>query len=164
MSRSSLHACAPDGVRVAALRGGGGCGGGGGGNNGTYGGVPAGDAMDGGGDRAADAYVCSSGGGSSSDGPSSAAELAPKERPPFAPWLWFSAIWGLYVVWLKQSPLVTKAVTAGVLALGGDTAAQFFEFRQQAGGGRKCSFFEVKVRFIPVVWCRWTARESSSSL
>lgn len=149
-SRSSLHASAPAGIGIGAWWDGGSfgfVGGGGGGNNGTDGGVPGGDAMDEGGDstdRAAHAYVCSSGG----DGPSSAAELrflAPMKSPPFAPWMWLSAMWGLYAVWLRQSPLVTKALTSGALALGGDMAAQFFEFRQQAVDGKKTPFLKVRV-------------------
>eukprot|EP00903_Cladosiphon_okamuranus_P008990 g8600.t1 len=151
LSRSSSDAYAPAGTGIR-----GGFGGGGGGNNGTDGGVPSGDAMDEGGDssdeaEAADAYVCCS--GSSSDGPSSASELrlpAPKKSPQFAPWMWMSAMWGLYAVWLRQSPLVTKALTSGVLALGGDMAAQFFEFRQQAARGRKGMFLKDTRRLLAV--------------
>ena len=144
-SRSSLYASAPAGIGIGAWWDGGSFGGGGGGNNGTDGGVPGGDAMDEEGDsgEGAESYVCSSG----SDGPSSAAELgflARKESPPFAPWVWLSAVWGLYAVLLRQSPLVTKALTSGVLALGGDMAAQFFEFRQQVAGGRKGPFLKVR--------------------
>lgn len=146
-SRSSIHASAPAGIGIGTWWDGGSFGGGGGGNNGTDGGVPAGDAMDEGdsSEEAADAYVCSSTSGS--DRPSSAAELrflAPKKSPQFVPWMWLSMMWGLYAVWLRQSPLATKALTSGVLALGGDMAAQFFEFRQQAASGRKGLFLKVR--------------------
>lgn len=63
----------------------------------------------------------------------------------FLPWLWLSAWWGLYTVCLKQSPVVTKALTAGVLALGGDIAAQCFEFQQTGGTGSFAKVGKVRV-------------------
>lgn len=46
------------------------------------------------------------------------------------PWMWFSALWTFYMIWLEKYPLVTKAMTAGLLALGGDLVAQCFEYRR----------------------------------
>eukprot|EP00752_Nemacystus_decipiens_P015996 g14301.t1 len=156
-SRSSLYASAPAGIGIGTWWDGGSFGGGGwgGGNNGTDGGVPGGDAMDeeGDGGEAADAYVCSSGSGSDGPNPSSATDLRfpqPKKIMPLAPWVWFSAVWGLYAVLLRQSPLLTKALTSGVLALGGDMAAQFFEFRQQTVCGEKGPFLKDTRRLLAV--------------
>ena len=152
-SRSALDASTTIGIRPwwnGGDGGGGIGGGGGGGNNGTDGW----GAMDGGGDGegTSDVHVCSSGGGggssssSSGDGPAWAAEspsLQAQNGAQLAPLVWLSAMWGLYAVWLRRSPLLTKALTSGALALSGDMAAQFFEFRQQEGSERKGLFLKV---------------------
>lgn len=46
------------------------------------------------------------------------------------PWMWVSALWTFYLIWLEKFPLMTKAMTAGFLALGGDLVAQCFEYRR----------------------------------
>ncbi|CAM9757238.1 unnamed protein product, partial [Sphacelaria rigidula] len=46
------------------------------------------------------------------------------------------ALWGVYAALLSKSPLVTKAITAGVLAFGGDLMAQGFEFQRSGRNGR----------------------------
>lgn len=56
--------------------------------------------------------------------------------PRLAPWLWIPALWGVYAALLSKSPLVTKAITAGVLAFGGDLMAQGFEFQRSGRNGR----------------------------
>lgn len=139
-SRSALHASTPAGI--GAWWNGDGFGGGGG-NNGTDGGIPTGSGMDEGGDSGEDdVNVYGSSFRSSSDGPSEVGFRAPMSTP-FEPWMWLSAMWGLYVAWLRRSPLLAKALTSGVLGLGGDMAAQFFEFQQQGGGERKGPFVKV---------------------
>lgn len=103
--------------------------------------MPTGDAMDGGDSRdgGADVNVCYN---FRADYGS-----VPPKSSKFGPWVWLSALWGLYAVWLKQSPMLTKALTAGVLALGGDIAAQCFEFQQD---GRPGAFLKA-VRSC--AWC-----------
>lgn len=54
----------------------------------------------------------------------------PPKSSGVGPWVWLSALWGVYVVWLRTAPMVTKAVTSGVLAVTGDIAAQCFEYQQ----------------------------------
>eukprot|EP00904_Undaria_pinnatifida_P006171 jgi/Undpi1/2684/HiC_scaffold_13.g06062.m1 len=71
----------------------------------------------------------------------------PPKCSGFGPWVWLSALWGLYAGWLKRSPLLTKAITSGVLALGGDTAAQCFEYHEQGGTG---PFFKDTRRLLAV--------------
>ncbi|CAM9669534.1 unnamed protein product [Discosporangium mesarthrocarpum] len=44
--------------------------------------------------------------------------------------IWFSGVWGLYAVLLTESPIVTKALTAGAIAVCGDLVAQAIEQRQ----------------------------------
>lgn len=126
--RSALHASPLQG-----LGGWGEGGGSGGGNNGTGSGVPEGDEIEGGGDGHGTVDVNAH----AMDGAKSPADYGaiPPKCSAFGPWVWLSALWGLYAVWLKRSPMLTKALTSGVLALGGDTAAQCFEFQQKRGGG-----------------------------
>lgn len=65
------------------------------------------------------------------------AESAPSlNGPRLAPWLWIPALWGLYAALLAKSPMLTKAITAGVLAFGGDLMAQAFEFQRSGSNGR----------------------------
>lgn len=71
-------------------------------------------------------------------------------------WLWLSALWDLYVVWLKQSPLLIKAITSGVLAMSGDMAAQCFEFQQEKRSGPfrrvRMPSITVTLMFFPAVF------------
>lgn len=133
--RSALHA--------SSLEGPGGWGdsssGSGGGGNGTANGLPSGGEMEGGdGEQGAvdvNAYVVTD--AAKSPGAKYPADYGavPPKCSGFGPWVWLSALWGLYALWLKRSPLVTKAITSGVLALGGDMATQCFEFHQKGGTG-----------------------------
>lgn len=60
----------------------------------------------------------------------------PSECPQtFSLCMQLAAIWSLYATWLKESPFVANAVTAGILSLGGDLAAQWVEFQQSGGRG-----------------------------
>lgn len=121
----------------------------GGGGNGTDSNVPLGDAMeDGGGGEysrgGVEVRYNQRDGGINSQ----IANYVPAPNSTrLAPWLWLSALWGLYAVWLRQFPLVTKALTAGVLAFGGDAMAQFFEFQQN---GRRGPLLKVTMQSMPV--------------
>ena len=57
------------------------------------------------------------------------------KRSSFGPWSWLSALWEMYTVSLRQSPMLTKAVTSGVLALSGEIVAQYVEFQQKGRSG-----------------------------
>lgn len=143
--RSALHASS---VKGAVGWGDSSSGGGGGGKNGTGNGLPGGSEMEGGdGEQGAvdvNAYFVTD--GAKPPAPKSLADCGavPPKCSGFGPWVWLSALWGLYAGWLKRSPLLTKAITSGVLALGGDTAAQCFEYHEQGGTG---PFFKVCVFF-----------------
>ena len=137
--RSAVHL-----VHASPLQGLGGWGeggGSGGGNNGTDSGVPGGDEMDGegGGEQGAvDVNTHVMGDAK----PPAECSAVPPQCSAFGPWVWMSALWGFYAVWLRRSPMLTKALTSGALALGGDTAAQFFEFQEKRRGG---AFIQVWV-------------------
>lgn len=78
-----------------------------------------------------------------SSGLACVAGIMPSQGAAFAPFVWLSAMWGLYATSLRQSPMATKALTAGVLAVGGDIAAQCFEFKQS---GRQGAFVKVRMK------------------
>ncbi|CAN0033251.1 unnamed protein product [Ectocarpus sp. 12 AP-2014] len=156
-SRSALLASTPEGVGAwwdgSSSAGGGG--GGGGGNNGTNGGASAGGAMGEGddGERASDMSACSTQHRDRGDGACPTVDMsggASKKSALFGPWVWLSAMWGMYAAWLRRSPLVAKAVTSGVLALSGDMAAQFFEFQQKAESGSRGPFLKNTRRLTAV--------------
>lgn len=131
--RSAVHL-----VHASPLQGLGGWGeggGNGGGNNGTDSGVPRGDEKEGegGGEQGAvdvNAHVMDD----ANPNPAEYGAVPPK-CSAFGPWVWMSALWGFYAVWLRRAPMLTKALTSGALALGGDTAAQCFEFQEKKRGG-----------------------------
>ncbi|CBN75087.1 conserved unknown protein [Ectocarpus siliculosus] len=156
-SRSAIHASTPEGVGAwwnGSSSAGGGAGGGGG-NNGTDGGASAGGAMGEGDDAkgASDMNACSTQHRDRGERASSTVDMSggePKKSASFGPWVWLSAMWGMYAAWLRRSPLVAKAVTSGVLGLSGDMAAQFFEFQQKAESGRRGPFLKNNRRLTAV--------------